>query len=207
MAYLLETTHWVLGTAAADAYGTDGMGGTSATNTAGELTGAKAPIPFTGATWAEAGKTITKTGFFAEYSFVSGDYVIIASGTGATAGRYAVASKTSANVIVLATSIGAGADGQTNIVGTLYPDPTTYRLPLVEILGYSVNVVAAGAMSCIDGNANVIPGLTMTLLATSNPGPYMFPAPIPWRGQNLGIRLAAGITASLMYRVIQNSTR
>lgn len=76
-------------------------------------------ISLTGATWTESSKTITKTGAFASYVFSSGDTLTITGGTGATAATYYVASRTSDDAIVLTTSIGAGADGQTNIAGSL----------------------------------------------------------------------------------------
>lgn len=79
----------------------------------------RADITLTGATWTEATKTLTKTAAFTNYTHLAGDEVKITSGTGATAGYYPIASKTSANAIVLETSIGAGADTQTDIAGTM----------------------------------------------------------------------------------------
>lgn len=76
-------------------------------------------ISLTGATWTESSKTITKTGAFASYVFSSGDTLTITGGTGATTGTYYVASRTSDDAVVLTASIGSGADGQTNIAGSL----------------------------------------------------------------------------------------
>lgn len=67
---------------------------------------------YTGVTWTQASSTLTKTGEFGEYG--AGDTVYVQGGTGATTGRYTVSSAT-ANTIVLTGSIGAGADGQTDI--------------------------------------------------------------------------------------------
>lgn len=74
-------------------------------------------ISVTGATWTEATKTITKTNAFSSYTFVEGDKITITGGTGATAGVYEIDSKTDASNIVLKTSIGSSADGQTDIAG------------------------------------------------------------------------------------------
>lgn len=78
-------------------------------------------IALTGATYTDATKTITKTAAFTNYTFTtaSNDKVLITGGTGATAGLYTVAGKTSADAITLTASIGAGADGQTNIAGNV----------------------------------------------------------------------------------------
>lgn len=77
------------------------------------------PLSITGATWTESSKTLTATGAFTSYVFNAGDIIEITGGTGATAGDYVVASRTSANAIVLVTSIGAGADAQTDITATI----------------------------------------------------------------------------------------
>lgn len=77
-------------------------------------------IPLTGATWTNGTLTLTKTGAFTNYTFRVGDRIRITGGTGATAGYYIVASRVSADAITLTATIGAGADGQTNIAGSLY---------------------------------------------------------------------------------------
>lgn len=76
-------------------------------------------IALTGATWTNGTLTLTKTGAFTNYVYKSGDRIRITGGTGATAGFYVVAGRTSADAITLTTTIGAGADGQTNIAGSL----------------------------------------------------------------------------------------
>lgn len=78
-----------------------------------------APISITGATWTEATKTITKTAGFTNYTYRGGDRWNNTAGTGATTGAYRIASKVSANAITLEQSIGAAADGQTNIAGNI----------------------------------------------------------------------------------------
>ncbi len=108
----------------------------------------RATIALTGATWTEATKTLTKVGAFTSYSFLSADTVEITSGTGATAGVYRVASRTSADAIVLETSIGAAADGQTNIAGEMRNDqialPTDFDLQ--AIVGYSMTNGLTGTL-------------------------------------------------------------
>jgi len=78
-----------------------------------------APIAFTTATWTESTLTLTKTAGFTSYTFRHNDLVTISSGTGANTGDYRIASRTSNNAIVLAQSIGAAADGLTNMAGQI----------------------------------------------------------------------------------------
>lgn len=61
-------------------------------------------ITFTGAT--VSGTGVTKTGGFTNYRFTTGDTCVITSG--ATPGTYTIASRTSNDAIVLATSAGSG---------------------------------------------------------------------------------------------------
>jgi len=78
-------------------------------------------ITITAATWTEATLTLTVTSpttAFADYALLDGDQVEIESGTGADPGFYDVLSAT-ASAIVLRTSIGSAANGQTNIAGEL----------------------------------------------------------------------------------------
>lgn len=77
-------------------------------------------ITLTGATWTNGTLTLTKTAAFTNYTFRVGDRIRITGGTGATAGYYIVASRVSADAITLTATIGAGADGQTDISGTLF---------------------------------------------------------------------------------------
>lgn len=79
------------------------------------------PVGLANATWTEGTKYLTKTGAFTNYTWASGDKCDITSGTGATPGTYNVVGKVDNNTIELQTSIGAGADGQTNIAGNVRP--------------------------------------------------------------------------------------
>lgn len=81
-----------------------------------DLTG---PLSLTDATWSESARTLTLAGAFAGYSYNAGDRLQITGGTGATAGDYAIASRVSDDAITLATSIGSGADGQSDITGAI----------------------------------------------------------------------------------------
>lgn len=76
-------------------------------------------LSFFGATWTESTKTLTKVGAFTNYTHAPNTNVInISAGTGAVIGsHHTVASKLSNDAITLETSIGAAADGQTNIDG------------------------------------------------------------------------------------------
>lgn len=78
-----------------------------------------APISISDATYTESTKTITKTSGFTNYTFRNAELFDVSAGTNATTGEYQIASKTSANAITLAKSIGSSADGQTDIDGTI----------------------------------------------------------------------------------------
>lgn len=78
-----------------------------------------AVINATDFTWTQSTLTLTKTAAFTNYTFVAGDTIAISAGTGATIGTYTIASRTSNDAIVLTTSIGAGADGQSDIAGNM----------------------------------------------------------------------------------------
>lgn len=108
----------------------------------------RAKITLADATWTESSKTLTKTGAFADYDWLAGDQVEITDGTGAEKAFYRVASKTSSNAIVLETSIGAAADTQTDIDGTL--ELTTVALP------NDGNVRSVTAYTSRDSFANVL---------------------------------------------------
>lgn len=78
-----------------------------------------APLSITGATWTESTKTLTKVAGFTGYTFRGGDRWNNTAGTGATTGSYRIASRVSADAITLEQSIGAAANGQTNIAGNI----------------------------------------------------------------------------------------
>jgi hypothetical protein len=70
--------------------------------------------PLTGCTWTEATRTLTKAGGFPQYAALTGKRVAVTGGTGAAVGEYEIESAT-LNALVLKTSIGAGANGQSDI--------------------------------------------------------------------------------------------
>jgi len=96
-------------------------------------------IDLTGATWTEATLTLRKVGAFATYTWLEADTVEVTDGTGATVGTYEIASRTDADEIVLATSIGAAANGQTDIAATLPNDqvalPSDFDLQRITAYG------------------------------------------------------------------------
>lgn len=79
---------------------------------------------FTAATWTEGALTLsafTPAPSFGSTRLNGGTRVVITGGTGATPGNYvASGSGTNANVVLTA-SIGAGADGLTNMTGSIVP--------------------------------------------------------------------------------------
>lgn len=77
------------------------------------------PITVSGGTWTESTKNLLATGAFASYTKIAGDEINITAGTGATTGDYYISSRTDDDNIVLTESIGASADGQTDIAGTI----------------------------------------------------------------------------------------
>jgi hypothetical protein len=76
-----------------------------------------------GATWNSGTSTLTKTGAFSGYTYAAGDTILIDGGTGITKGRYKVASKTSNDAIVLASSIGSNTSDVSSRKGFEKPYP------------------------------------------------------------------------------------
>jgi len=72
----------------------------------------------TDAAWTTSTLTLTESGAFTDYTWVAGDEIEITAGSG-TEGFYEVASRTSANAIVLASSL--SGSNQTDIDFTLQP--------------------------------------------------------------------------------------
>lgn len=70
-----------------------------------------------GGAWTESSKTITQTGAFANYSFTASDAVYL-YGTGITPGFYEIASRTSDDAIVLATSPSTAGTDLANTVNS-----------------------------------------------------------------------------------------
>lgn len=90
-------------------------------------------VSFSGATYTHSTKTIAKTGAFERYALANSTRIIIVSGTGATAGEYVVATRVGDDSITLSTSIGAGADGQTDIVGYIIGGRTAVRIERTNV--------------------------------------------------------------------------
>lgn len=78
-------------------------------------------IAVTNATYADTGYTLTKPGeTFLTKGVQRLDQLVVTDGTGATTGTYTVAAVTE-ETLTLSSSIGAAADGQTDIDCTVYP--------------------------------------------------------------------------------------
>lgn len=125
-------------------------------------------VDLSGATWTQASFALSKTGAFAGYSVTAGDEVYVSGGTGVTPGWYAIVSKTSDNAIVLATSIGAGADGQTDIAAKVY------------------KVWAAGGASSIAGTKSAVNGGPLGNFYAFAWGDATFVMLDPYRYTNVG---------------------
>jgi hypothetical protein len=123
-------------------------------------------ISVSGATWTEATKTLAKVGAFTNYSFLSKDVGRDVSGTGATDGTYEVASRVSDDAITLATSIGAAANGQTDIAMLLPNDqialPSDFDLQQIVAWGMTNGLVGMLEMTSPQGMTSLRswPGLT-----------------------------------------------
>lgn len=115
----------------------------------------RARIVGEGATWTEATRTLTLTGAFADYSWLSADTVDIADGTGATVGTYEVEEHVDDDSVILRTSIGAAADGQTDIDFELPNDqvmlPTDFDLMQIEASNCPPNMVIPPQFTTPDG--------------------------------------------------------
>lgn len=125
---------------------------------------ARASITLEGATWIEATLTLMKVGAFADYSFLSADTLDVLSGTGATIARYEVASRTSDDAIVLRTSIGAAADGQTDIEARMLNDQVALA-PDFDVRQITAYAVSNGLI----GTLEFVTAQTMLNLRSSNP--------------------------------------
>lgn len=117
-----------------------------------------------GATWTEATRTLTLIGAFVDYSFLSADTIDVTDGTGATTGRYEVESRTDDDSIVLRTSIGPAADGQTDIEATLANDQVALApdFDVRQITAYAVSNGLIGTMEFVTSQ-------TMLDVRSSNP--------------------------------------
>jgi hypothetical protein len=66
-------------------------------------------LALTDATWTESTKTLTKASGFTDYTHVAGARILISDGTGVIPGEYVITSRTSANAIVLESSLSLAA--------------------------------------------------------------------------------------------------
>lgn len=103
----------------------------------------------TTATWTAATKTLTATGAFTNYSFVSGDEIEIDDGTGATEGVYKIASRTSANAIVLETSLSSVDLSSADIEWAIYPGTISLPSDLGEIISIQSSKSAQAYHVCM----------------------------------------------------------
>lgn len=91
----------------------------------------RAPIAASTATFTDSGNILTKTGAFADYTFVPGDYVTLTL-NGTDAGSFRIASKTDSDNIVLGTDADSiGAD----YTSTVTVDLNTSRVQLPAEIG------------------------------------------------------------------------
>ena len=91
-------------------------------------------ISGTDAAWTAASRTLTLASAFTDYTFVEGDEIQITGGSG-TEGFYEIESRTSANAIVLATSL--SGSNQTDIDFTIQP----YSIDLPDDLRDIISIV------------------------------------------------------------------
>jgi len=100
-------------------------------------------VDISDATWDVSELTLTKTAGFADYTYASGDMILITDGTDITTGWVEIASKTNDNTIVLSSSIGVGdeTDVDASWIGTpqyvSLPDATHKVMGAVLIDGLS----------------------------------------------------------------------
>ena len=107
-----------------------------------EVPSAVAPtVSFTGGTWNQAGKTLTKTGAFANLSVLDTPWISISGGTGVTPGIRAIASGT-ADTLVLSATTGFTVDN-TDTAAT--SGSTGYFLPAAELALYLRAARVSGA--------------------------------------------------------------
>lgn len=117
-----------------------------------------------GATWTEATRTLTLTGAFVDYSWLSADTIDVTETANGVIGRYEVESRTSDDAIVLRTSIGAAADGDSDIVATLANDQVALApdFDVRQIVAYAVSNGLIGTLDFISPQ-------TMLDIRSSNP--------------------------------------
>lgn len=109
-------------------------------------------IDIVNATYTESTKNLLKTGGFTNYTFVDGDQIDITGGANAQKRQVEIVSRTDANNIVLLDSLGAAADGDTDVDGTLH-------LPKCELAPDFGSIITMSANNTlINGVQLVTPG-------------------------------------------------
>jgi len=154
------------------------------------------------ATWTAATKTLTQASAFTDYSFLGGDEIEILDGTGATVGIYKIASRTSANAIVLSTSLSAVNLATGDIEWSIFPG--TIDLPddlrdIVSIQSSSTSNIINVCLTSLDEvnrlrGANAItqsPALYCAAMVYSGspPTPILEIYPAPGSNQTGALRL------------------
>jgi hypothetical protein len=126
----------------------------------------RASIAITGASWVEATRTLTSTGSFTNYSFVTGDTIQITEGTNTTLGLYEIESRVDDDDIILVTGSSLGATASA-IAGTMDNDqvelPTDFDFQ--RIIGYQADNALVNTMSLTTDQTminlrSVTPGVT-----------------------------------------------
>lgn len=138
----------------------------------GNVTGATA-------TWTASSLTLTQASGFTNYTFVAGDEVQILDGTGATTGVYKIASRTSANAIVLESSLASGNLSTGDIEWAIYPGTISLPSDLGEIISIQSSNTANAYRVCLTSldQINLLRGANA--LTTS---PALFYAAVVWSG-------------------------
>lgn len=98
------------------------------------------------ATWTAASSTLAQASAFTNYSWVTGDEITVTDGTGATTGTYKVASRTSANAIVLTGSIASGNLSTGDIKWSIRPQTVALPTDLRDIVH-----IASTSLSSLGG--------------------------------------------------------
>ena len=156
----------------------------------------RASIALTAATWTESSLTLTSTGSFANYTFVDGDVIEITSGTGATAGEYEIASRTNDNAIVLVSSIGAAADGNSDIAGTIPNNTILLPSDLRDII----------AIDTIDSNSEGFEWVGGEVFNYHRTGRWSFSNQLGTSGLITGVRPNSGGAIIFMLEIDPNES-
>lgn len=124
------------------------------------LLSTRGTISGTSASWTASSLTLTKASAFTNYTFVDGDEIEITAGSG-TEGFYEIASRTSANAIVLSSSL--SGSNQTDISFALQP----YSIDLPDDLRDIISIQGTDTV----GRHLTLTSLAEVLRARENAGP------------------------------------